>query len=142
MYQDAEKILGSDLAVYQKYVENNYKLPPGEDSRITPVGRFLRATSLDELPQLINVLRGDMSLVGPRPIVPPEIDKYGDYGVLFTSVKPGLTGNWQVSGRSEISDYSRRAALDIEYVRDQSLRTDIDILLKTIPAVLSRKGAH
>jgi exopolysaccharide biosynthesis polyprenyl glycosylphosphotransferase len=142
MYQDAEKILHSDLAVYQKYIENNYKLPPGEDSRITPLGRFLRATSLDELPQLINVLRGDMSLVGPRPIVPPEIDKYGDYGVLFTSVKPGLTGNWQVSGRSEISDYSRRAALDIEYVRDQSLRTDIDILLKTIPAVLSRKGAH
>ena len=142
MYQDAEKILRSDLAVYQKYIENNYKLPPGQDCRITPIGRFLRTTSLDELPQLFNVLKGEMSLVGPRPIVPPEIEKYGDYGALFMSVRPGLTGNWQVSGRSEVSDYARRTALDIEYIRDQSLRTDIDILLKTIPAVLSRKGAH
>lgn len=142
MYQDAEKILRSDLALYQKYIENNYKLPPGEDWRITRIGRCLRTTSIDELPQLLNVLKGDMSLVGPRPIVPAEIDKYGDYGALFMSVKPGLTGNWQVRGRSEVIDYSHRAALDIEYIRDQSLRTDIDILLRTIPAVLSRKGAH
>jgi lipopolysaccharide/colanic/teichoic acid biosynthesis glycosyltransferase len=97
---------------------------------------------LDELPQFFNVLKGDMSLVGPRPIVPPEIHKYGDYSRLFMSVKPGLTGNWQVNGRSEVSDYSRRTALDIEYIRDQSLKTDIDILLKTIAAVLSRRGAH
>ena len=142
MYRDAEKILRSDLAVYQKYVENNYKLPPGQDCRITCIGRFLRTTSLDELPQLLNVLKGDMSLVGPRPIVPLEIEKYGDYGGLFMSVRPGLTGNWQVSGRSEVSDYTRRAALDIAYLRDQSLKTDINILLRTIPAVLSRKGAH
>lgn len=142
MHQDAEKILRSDLALYQKYIENNYKLPPGEDWRITRIGRILRTTSLDELPQLFNVLKGDMSLVGPRPIVPAEIDKYGDYGALFMSVKPGVTGNWQVSGRSEVSDYSHRAALDMEYIRDQSLKTDIDILLRTIPAVLSRKGAH
>jgi exopolysaccharide biosynthesis polyprenyl glycosylphosphotransferase len=142
MHQDAEKILRSDLALYKKYIENNYKLPPGEDWRINRVGRFLRTTSMDELPQLLNVLKGDMSLVGPRPIVPAEIDKYGDYGPLFMSVRPGLTGNWQVRGRSEVIDYSRRAALDIEYIRDQSLRTDIDILLRTIPAVLSRKGAH
>lgn len=142
MYQNAENILRSDSAVYQKYIENNYKLPPGEDYRITPLGRFLRTTSLDELPQLLNVLLGDMSLVGPRPIVPPEIEKYGDYGPLFMSVRPGLTGNWQVTGRSEVSDYSRRAALDIEYIRDQSLKTDMNILLRTIPAVLSRKGAH
>jgi exopolysaccharide biosynthesis polyprenyl glycosylphosphotransferase len=142
MYQNAEKILHSDLAVYEKYIKNNYKLLPGEDCRITPIGRFLRTTSLDELPQLFNVLKGDMSLVGPRPIVPPEIEKYGDYGALFMSVRPGLTGNWQVSGRSEVSDYMRRAALDIEYIRDQSLKTDIDILFKTIPVVLSRRGAH
>jgi lipopolysaccharide/colanic/teichoic acid biosynthesis glycosyltransferase len=83
-----------------------------------------------------------MSLVGPRPIVPAEIDKYGEYGPLFISVKPGLTGNWQISGRSDITDYSRRAVLDIEYIRDQSLKTDVDILLKTIPAVVWRKGAH
>ena len=85
---------------------------------------------------------GDMSLVGPRPIVPPEIDKYGEYGVLLTSVKPGLTGKWQIQGRSDLEDYSRRAVLDIEYIRDRSLKTDVDILFKTIPAVLSRKGAY
>jgi exopolysaccharide biosynthesis polyprenyl glycosylphosphotransferase len=142
MYRNAETILQSDLVLYDKYVENNFKLPKGEDPRVTPLGGVLRSTSLDELPQLFNVLRGDMSLVGPRPIVPPEIDHYGDYGSLFMSVKPGLTGNWQINGRSEINDYARRAALDIEYVRDQSLKTDVDILLKTIPAVLRRKGAH
>jgi lipopolysaccharide/colanic/teichoic acid biosynthesis glycosyltransferase len=132
----------SNPTLYQKYIENNYKLPKGEDPRITPLGAFLRRTSLDELPQLFNVLKGDMSLVGPRPIVPAEIDKYGEYGPLFMAVKPGLTGNWQIKGRSNISDYSRRAVLDIEYIRDQSLKTDVDILLKTIPAVVWRKGAH
>lgn len=142
MYQDAEKALRSDPILFEKYVENNYKLPKGEDPRITPLGNCLRRTSIDELPQLFNVLRGDMSLVGPRPIVPPEIDKYGEYCVLFTSVKPGLTGKWQIQGRSEVEDYSRRAALDIEYIRDRSLKTDVDILLKTIPAVLLRKGAY
>jgi exopolysaccharide biosynthesis polyprenyl glycosylphosphotransferase len=142
MYANAEQILHSDQAIYQKYIDNNCKLPPGEDCRITPVGKLLRTSSLDELPQLFNVLRGDMSLVGPRPIEPPEFVKYGDYGTLRLSVQPGLTGKWQVNGRSEIKDYSRRAALDIEYIRDQSLRTDIDIILKTIPVVLSRKGAH
>ena len=142
MYEDAEKVLQSDPALYQRYIKNNYKFPRGEDPRITPLGSLLRTTSLDELPQLFNVLKGDMSLVGPRPIVPPEIGKYGEYGPLFMSVKPGLTGNWQINGRSEIDDYSHRAALDIEYVRDQSLKTDVDILLKTIPAVLRRKGAH
>ena len=83
-----------------------------------------------------------MSLVGPRPVVPPEINKYGDYANLLMSVKPGVTGNWQVSGRSEINDYSQRAALDVEYIRDQSFKHDVDILLRTIPAVLMRKGAH
>jgi exopolysaccharide biosynthesis polyprenyl glycosylphosphotransferase len=142
MYQDAEKALRSDPVLFNKYVENNYKLPKGEDPRITPLGNFLRATSIDELPQLFNVLKGDMSLVGPRPIVPPEIDKYGEYGTLFTSVKPGLTGKWQIQGRSDVEDYSRRAVLDVEYIRDRSLKTDVDILFKTIPAVLTRKGAY
>jgi exopolysaccharide production protein ExoY len=142
MYQDAEAVLQADSGLYEKYVRNNYKLPKGEDRRITPVGSLLRSTSLDELPQLFNVLNGDMSLVGPRPIVPPEIEQYGDYGSLFMSVKPGLTGKWQINGRSELNEYSQRAALDIEYIRDQSLKTDVDILLKTIPAVLRRKGAH
>ncbi|HTW86636.1 MAG TPA: sugar transferase [Candidatus Binataceae bacterium] len=142
MCHNAEAALQADSVLRQKYVSNNYKLPKGEDPRITPLGRLLRSTSLDELPQLFNVLKGDMSLVGPRPIVPPEIDLYGDFGSLFMSVKPGLTGNWQVNGRSELRDYSRRAILDIEYIRDQSLKTDVDILLRTIPAVLRRKGAH
>jgi lipopolysaccharide/colanic/teichoic acid biosynthesis glycosyltransferase len=124
------------------YVDNGFKLPKGQDPRITTLGKVLRTTSLDELPQLFNVLCGHMSLVGPRPLVPPEIDMYGDYANLFMSVKPGLTGNWQISGRSEINDYLRRAVLDVEYIRDQSLKHDVDILLKTIPAVLMRKGAH
>lgn len=142
MYSDAERVLQSNRLLYAKYVKNNYKLPEGEDPRITPVGRFLRSTSLDELPQLFNVLKGDMSLVGPRPIVPPEIEKYGEYAPLFLSIKPGLTGNWQVNGRSTVVDYTQRAALDVEYIRDQSLKTDFELLLRTIPAVLFRKGAH
>lgn len=142
MYQNAERILQSDPVLYKLYVDNNYKLPKGQDPRITPLGNVLRMTSLDELPQLINVLQGHMSLVGPRPIVPPEIEKYGDYASLFMSVKPGVTGNWQVNGRSDVKDYTERAALDIEYIRDQSLKHDVDILLKTIPVVLLRKGAH
>jgi lipopolysaccharide/colanic/teichoic acid biosynthesis glycosyltransferase len=82
-----------------------------------------------------------MSLVGPRPVVPPEIQEYGDYAKLLLSVKPGLTGYWQVNGRSEITSYDARARLDIEYVRDQSFKTDVDVLFKTIPAVLKRRGA-
>jgi lipopolysaccharide/colanic/teichoic acid biosynthesis glycosyltransferase len=142
MYRDAEKTLYSNPDLYKKYVQNNYKLPKGEDLRITPIGSILRSTSLDELPQLFNVLKGEMSLVGPRPVVPSEINMYGDYGALFISVKPGLTGNWQINGRSDVDDYSRRAALDLEYVRDQSLKIDMDILLRTIRAVVSRRGAH
>jgi exopolysaccharide biosynthesis polyprenyl glycosylphosphotransferase len=142
MYQNAEEILRSDPSLHKMYIDNGFKLPKGQDPRITTLGKVLRTTSLDELPQLFNVLCGHMSLVGPRPLVPPEIDMYGDYANLFMSVKPGLTGNWQISGRSEINDYLRRAVLDVEYIRDQSLKHDVDILLKTIPAVLMRKGAH
>jgi len=128
--------------MYKQYVANNYKLPPGEDPRVTRIGRFLRATSLDELPQLINVIKGEMSLVGPRPVVPAEISEYGAYAGLFLSVKPGMTGRWQISGRSGIREYKRRVELDLEYVRDQSLLTDCRILLRTVPTVLWRKGAH
>jgi exopolysaccharide biosynthesis polyprenyl glycosylphosphotransferase len=142
MRKDAEKALQSDPDLYQTYVANNYKLPQGRDPRVTALGKFLRKTSVDELPQLLNVLKGDMSLVGPRPIVPREIEKYGDYASLFLSVKPGLTGYWQIQGRSGITDYARRAELDIEYIRDQSLRNDVDILLRTVPAVLRGRGAY
>ena len=142
MYVNAEEILHSNPALYKKYVHNNYKLPKGEDFRITPIGAILRSTSLDELPQLFNVLKGEMSLVGPRPVVPAEITMYGECGPLFMSVKPGMTGYWQIKGRSGVEDYSSRAALDLQYIRDQSLINDVDILLRTIPAVVLRRGAH
>ena len=142
MRADAEELLRSDSRLYRRYVDNNYKLPEGEDIRVTKLGRILRATSLDELPQLVNVIRGDMSLVGPRPIVPDEIEKYGDYADLLLMVKPGMTGNWQVNGRSRITEYAERVNLDMEYVRDQSLGEDLRILMRTVSAVAKMDGAH
>ena len=142
MRANAEELLKESPELYAKYVENNFKLPDGHDFRITRVGRVLRATSLDELPQLFNVLQGNMSLVGPRPIVPAEIEKYGEYGSLLLSVKPGMTGQWQVNGRANLHDYAQRVKLDMEYIRDQSLRADVEILVKTIGAVTRMEGAH
>ncbi len=110
------------------------------DPRITTVGRFLRKSSLDELPQLFNVLRGEMSLVGPRPIVRAEIARYGNEISYYYKARPGLTGLWQVSGRSDTS-YAQRVQLDVRYVCSWTLWRDIVIVLKTIPAVLLRKGA-
>lgn len=142
MVKDAERVLKSDPVMYAEYVANNFKLPKGQDSRITRLGAFMRATSLDELPQLLNVLKGDMSLVGPRPVVPGEVANYGDYATLLLSAKPGMTGHWQVNGRSEVEEYAKRVELDLEYIRDQSLGRDFKILLQTVPAVLLRRGAH
>ncbi len=110
------------------------------DPRITAVGSFLRRYSIDELPQLWNVLTGQMSLVGPRPIVAAEVEKYGDCFGCYCQVKPGLTGLWQVSGRSRVS-YEKRVALDCDYVKGWSLVHDFVILLKTFVAVLNRDGA-
>jgi Undecaprenyl-phosphate galactose phosphotransferase WbaP len=111
------------------------------DPRITRVGLFLRRTSLDELPQLWNVLHGTMSLVGPRPIVAAEVEKYGARFGDYCRVKPGITGLWQVSGRSELT-YDERVQLDCEYVRTWSLRGDIKILLKTFSSVVNQDGAY
>lgn len=111
------------------------------DPRITRVGRLLRRTSLDELPQLWNVVRGEMSLVGPRPIVDDEIPKYGDQFHYYIQVRPGMTGAWQVSGRSDTS-YDYRVALDTYYVRNWSGWIDVDILVKTAAVVLKREGAY
>jgi len=111
------------------------------DPRITPIGSFLRRYSLDELPQLWNVLSGHMSLVGPRPIVAAEVEKYADSFECYCRVKPGLTGLWQVSGRSELT-YDERVALDCEYVNRWSLRRDIKILLKTFVVVATQDGAY
>jgi exopolysaccharide production protein ExoY len=110
------------------------------DPRVTWIRNFLRRLSLDEIPQLINIARGEMSFVGPRPIVSAEISKYGVHFPAYCSVKPGLTGLWQVSGRSNTT-YEQRVALDVEYIRFRSLLLDSKILLLTLPAVLSRKGS-
>lgn len=119
--------------------EQDHKLK--NDPRITPLGRFIRKTSIDELPQLLNVLRGEMSLVGPRPIVDAEKAKYGDHLRYYLEACPGVTGLWQVSGRND-TDYSRRVMLDTWYVQNWSLWTDIVILFKTIRVVLRRDGAY
>jgi lipopolysaccharide/colanic/teichoic acid biosynthesis glycosyltransferase len=111
------------------------------DPRVTRVGQWLRSTSIDELPQLLNVLRGDMSLVGPRPPLPEEADKYEAWQRCRLDVKPGITCLWQVSGRSRLS-FEEWMRLDLEYIRRQSLATDLWILVRTIPAVLSREGAY
>jgi exopolysaccharide biosynthesis polyprenyl glycosylphosphotransferase len=112
-----------------------------EDPRITKVGKWIRKLSIDELPQLYNVLKGDMSLVGPRPPVPREVAEYTLADRRRLDVIPGITGLWQVSGRSDI-DFEGQVRLDVEYIRSQSLIYDITILLKTIPAVLLGKGAY
>ena len=110
------------------------------DDRITRVGRFLRRSSLDELPQLWNVLRGDMSLVGPRPPIPYEVERYPAHWFPRFQVKPGITGLWQVSGRCELT-LEQMIVLDIEYVQRRSLRANLWILVRTVPAVLSLRGA-
>jgi len=141
MHSDAEERLQADPALHAEYVANAYKLPEGRDPRLTAVGRFLRKTSLDELPQLVNVLNGEMSLVGPRPIVPMELDQYGHGAPVFLSIKPGMTGAWQINGRSRVS-YPDRADIELDYVRTWSLIRDLWILCKTLPVVLGRRGAH
>lgn len=110
------------------------------DPRITPLGRFIRATSIDELPQLMNILRGDMSLVGPRPISFTERARYGEYYGDYTRVRPGLTGLWQTSGRSKTT-YAERVQLDTRYVQTRTFWGDVWIILKTVPAVLLSVGA-
>ena len=140
MVQDAETKLQEclrDPELFSQWMKHQ-KLP--NDPRITRLGKLLRAMSLDEIPQLFNVLKGDLSLVGPRPIVWAEIEKYKDGFDLYTKVRPGLTGLWQVSGRSD-TGYAKRVKLDTYYVRNWSVWMDIYILAKTPLAVLSRKGA-
>ena len=110
------------------------------DPRITPIGRFLRRTSLDELPQIFNVLIGEMSLVGPRPIVESEIPRYGRHFAVYCRVRPGVTGLWQVQRQADTS-YRRRVAFDVSFARGRSLRLYLLILARTIPAVLSGRGA-
>jgi undecaprenyl-phosphate galactose phosphotransferase len=142
MYHDADARLKDILSTSHKAREEWEKFRKlTDDPRITPLGRFLRSTSLDELPQIINVLRGEMSLVGPRPVTAEEIEKYyRDRAELCFSVLPGITGLWQVSGRSNAS-YDYRISLDSWYVRNWNLWLDVVILLKTVYVVVKKEGA-
>ena len=118
--------------------ERDQKL--ADDPRVHPVGRFLRKTSLDELPQFWNVLRGDMSIVGPRPIITAEAAKYGVHFADYCAVRPGVTGAWQVGGRNLIG-YADRVKLDVDYVHNATFADDLRIVLKTITVVLAQRGA-
>lgn len=132
-------------AVLEKYPEKKEELAKyhkiKDDPRITRVGRILRKTSLDELPQLFNVLRNEMSLVGPRMITAPELEEYKKWGINLLTVKPGITGKWQVSGRSDVS-YQERVRFDMYYIRNWNIWMDIQLIIQTIPAVLSKRGAY
>lgn len=138
MRTDADAVLGRDAALRQAF-EENFKLTA--DPRVTRVGAWLRKFSLDELPQLFNVLRGEMSLVGPRMISPPELEKYGEAKALLLSVKPGLTGYWQVYGRQRV-DYAERVKMDVFYIQNWSLALDLRLLLLTPIRVLKGTGAY
>jgi lipopolysaccharide/colanic/teichoic acid biosynthesis glycosyltransferase len=138
MCRNADAILAADPALQREF-ERNFKLE--RDPRVTRVGNVLRKLSLDELPQLFNVWMGQMSLVGPRMISPAELAKYGEHKQLLMSVKPGLTGYWQVNGRQSVN-YEERIQMDIHYIRHRSFWMDLKILCKTPYAVMKREAAY
>lgn len=138
MVHNAEEILNTLTPEQKKEYSETFKLK--EDPRITKVGNFIRKTSLDELPQLINILMGQMSIVGPRPIVTKELEFYGEYAQYLKSIKPGLTGLWQVSGRSDTT-YEERVELDMEYLVKRGVFLDIYIIFMTFIKVIKREGA-
>jgi lipopolysaccharide/colanic/teichoic acid biosynthesis glycosyltransferase len=137
MVRGAERVLEQDERLRARFTEN-WKL--FADPRVTRVGRILRKYSLDELPQLVNVLRGEMALIGPRMVSPQELSRYGDLQSTLWSVRPGLTGLWQVSGRQTVS-YATRIELDMFYIANCTLRFDLMILARTLPVVLRAEGA-
>lgn len=138
MVPDADEVLERDRHLRSAFATSNKLVG---DPRVTRNGRWLRRLSIDELPQLLNVLRGEMSLVGPRMITPTELPEWGDTVALLLSVRPGLTGLWQVSGRQKLTK-AERIRMDRDYVHRMSLRTDLAILARTVPAVLSSRGAY
>ncbi len=142
MRVDADQVLAELLAASpaaRAEWDRDFKLR--DDPRITPIGGLLRKTSLDELPQLLNVLAGHMSIVGPRPIVPGEIERYGEFFADYCSVRPGLTGLWQVSGRNDVS-YDERVQMDVFYARAKSVLFDMSIIARTVPAVVMARGSY
>jgi len=138
MRRDADEVLRRDPGLRDAF-HRNFKLK--SDPRVIRLGAVLRKFSLDELPQLINVLRGEMSLVGPRMITAPELEKYGEYRQLLLSVRPGITGYWQVYGRQEVS-YEERVRMDVEYIRKWTLGTDLKLLWLTPWRVILGRGAY
>lgn len=138
MVMNAEELIEKFTPEQKEEFKKNFKLE--NDPRITKIGKFLRKTSLDELPQLFNILKGDLSIVGPRPIMEVETKIYGKYKDMLLSVKPGLTGFWAANGRSDTS-YKRRRAMEIYYVKNRSLLFDIKIILKTAVSVFKGEGA-
>jgi exopolysaccharide production protein ExoY len=135
MQTDAEHVLSTVPSLQELYVANGYKLPHAADPRLTSFGRVLRRTYVDELPQLVNVLNGTMSLIGPRPIVEQELSNYGEDGAELLRVRPGIIGEWTSRGR-ERPPYPERARLELTYIRERSLSRDVRILLRTVPVVL------
>jgi lipopolysaccharide/colanic/teichoic acid biosynthesis glycosyltransferase len=141
MIVNAEEVLKSDKELYAEYVANSFKLPNGKDPRITKLGNFLRKSSLDEIPQFINILKGDMSFIGPRPVIESELEEYGENVDVFLKAKPGAMGLWQASGRSDIR-YPERAHLEIYYVKNRSLWMDVKIMFKNVIAIFHSDGAY
>ena len=139
MIENAEEAMKNFTEEQKKEFAENFKLE--NDPRVTRVGKILRKTSLDELPQIINILKGEMSIIGPRPVVKSELEKYGSNQDKFLSVAPGLTGNWAANGRSDVS-YEERMALELYYVNNRSLILDMKIFFKTIGSVLKGRGAR
>lgn len=139
MHRDAELHLASSADLYRDYLAAGYKLSARDDPRVTPSGRWLRRFDIDELPQLWNVVRGDMSLVGPRPVPERELRQYQQMRAFYEAVRPGITGLWQVSGRNRLS-YDERVALDVAYVRTMSPTRDLTILILTLPALVRGGG--
>lgn len=138
MVTNAEELIKQFTPEQKAEYEKNFKLE--NDPRITKIGNFMRKTSLDELPQLLNILKGDISIVGPRPVMEVETQIYGNYRDMLLSVKPGLTGFWAANGRSETT-YTRRRAMEIYYVKNRSLWLDFKIICKTFISVFKREGA-
>lgn len=141
MVVGADEILHKDHKLYEKYLNNNYKLEPDEDPRITKLGAWLRRTSIDEIPQFINTFKGDMSIIGPRPIVKEELAEYGDRVDKFLSVKPGAMGLWQASGRSNIG-YPERCDMELSYVDRASYWFDCEIMFKNVISIFKHTGAY
>ncbi len=138
MVDNAEDLIKSFTPEQMKEYKENYKL--SNDPRVTKVGKFIRKTSLDELPQLINILKGDLSIIGPRPVVAEELKRYGSNIEKFLSVTPGLTGFWAANGRS-CTSYEQRMQMELFYIDNLSLKLDVKVFFKTIEAVIKREGA-